>query len=96
MATQNISTSNTENFRYTVRSSYYYQATHINDNFKNLGYNYAGNVLKNSTSDELWSNPMQVPLYKWLEALIVTWFNQTKIIKKLYSIAHHKNTNNIN
>ena len=87
---------NLEKFRYTVRNSYQFQAKHINDNFKNLGYNYGGNVLKNSASDELWANPMQAPLFAWIEALVVSWFEQTKLIKKTFAIAIDKNSRNIN
>jgi hypothetical protein len=38
---------------YTTRYPYNYQAEHFNDNYKNLGYNYKGNILKNTTSPEL-------------------------------------------
>jgi len=92
----NIVNINPEIFRYTVRTSYLYQAKHINDNYKNMGYNYSGNIIKNTISKEMYANPLLSPLYAWLEALIITWFSQTKMIKKTYSIAHSKNTENIN
>lgn len=81
---------------YTVRSSYLSQAKHSNDYFTNLGYDYRGNILKNTTSPELWANPIQVPLYGRLEAMLTFVLEQVKIIKKHFSIAHDKNDLNIN
>jgi hypothetical protein len=87
---------NLERYKYTVRPSYLYQAKHFNDNFANLGYKYDRNILRNTTSAELRANPMQNALYSWIEAMILIWFEETKMIKKTFSIAHDKNTRNIN
>lgn len=81
---------------YTIRSSYLSQAKHSNDYFTNLGYDYRGNLLKNTTSPELWANPVQTPMYGRLEGLIVFILEQVKIIKKTFSIAHSKDNLNIN
>jgi hypothetical protein len=81
---------------YTVRSSYYYQSKHFNDVFLNLGYNYKGQLLKKGTSPVLWSNPLQTPMYSTIEGMLNFLIEHTKIVKKWFSIAHHKNTMNIN
>lgn len=84
-----------ENFFYKVRPSYYNQARHFNDQFKNLGYNYRGNILKKMTSPELWANPMQKPFYARMEAMIDFIIEQVKYIKKTFSIAHSKDSINV-
>ena len=81
---------------YTIRPSYLYQAKHFNDVFLNLGFNYKGKLLKKGTSPELWANPLQTPMYGTLEALLNQLIEETKIIKKWFSIAHNKNDMNIN
>jgi len=78
-----------------MRPPYLSQARHFNDNFKNLGYNYVGNILKNGTSPELWSNPQQISMFGKLEGMIVYLIESTKMIKKWFSIAHSKNTTTI-
>jgi|AntAceMinimDraft_18_1070375.scaffolds.fasta_scaffold08511_7 hypothetical protein len=79
-----------------IRSSYMNQAKHLNDNFKNLGYDYIGNLLKNGTSPELWANPQQINLYGKLESLITYVLESSKMVKKWFSIAHDKNTTLLN
>ena len=83
-----------QNFK--VRPSYLTQAKHINDNYKNLGYQYRGNILKNGTSPELWANPQQISLYARLEGLLTYVLEEAKMIKKWFSIAHDKNDTKIN
>jgi hypothetical protein len=82
--------------RYKVRGSYLNTAKHINDDFLNLGFDYRGKIFKKMTSPEIWANPMNTPLYGQLEALINFLIEQVKYIKKTFSIAHDKNTLNIN
>ena len=81
---------------YKIRSPYLNQAKHINDNFKNLGYKYSGNILRNGTSPELWSNPQQISMYGKIEGLIVYLIESSKLVKKWFSIAHSKNDTKIN
>jgi hypothetical protein len=85
-----------EDFFHKVRPSYYHQVRHINDQYKNLGYDYRGRILRNTTSPELWSNPIQVPFYARMEMIINFLIEQVKYIKKSFSIAHDKNSVNIN
>jgi hypothetical protein len=79
-----------------IRPSYMNQAKHINDYFLNLGYDYRGNILKNGTSPELWANPQQIGMYGRLEGLLTYVLESAKMIKKWFSIAHDKNTTNLN
>lgn len=92
---ENIKISNSvrsKDFRYKSRSPYYSQINHLNDNFKNLGYDYRGKLYRKSTSPELWGNPLQIPFIGRLEALMVLILENVKYIKKTFSIAHEKET----
>lgn len=82
--------------KFTVRPPYLYQAKHFNDAYKNLGYKYTGKILKSGTSPELWANPLQTPMMNTLEGMITFILEQSKYVKKWFSIAHDKNTTNIN
>jgi len=81
---------------YTVRNSYLYNAKHSNDVFLNLGYNYKGNILPKGTSPELWANPLQVSMIATLENILLFLIENTKNVKKWFSIAHSIHTTNIN
>ena len=87
--------SRAKNF-YKVRPSYYNQALHLNDSYLNLGYDYRGKILKKMTSPELWANPLQWSFYYRIEEMIVFLIEQVKYIKKTMSIAHSKESININ
>lgn len=78
------------------KQSYYYNLKHNQDNYKNLGYNYAGNIFKKTLSPEVFSNPLQQSNYNQLEKLILNLINEVKQIRKQFSIAHDKNSLNIN
>lgn len=80
---------------YTTRASYLYQAKHFNDVYLNMGYKYKGQLLKKGTSPELWANPLQGPILGTIEALLNYLIEHTKIVKKWFSIAHDKNSMNI-
>lgn len=81
---------------YKVRPDYYDQAKHINDQYINLGYDYRGKIMKKMTSPEMWANAMQIPFYAKMENMVNFLIDQVKHIKKTFSIAHYKNSNNIN
>jgi len=81
---------------YKIRPSYYIQALHLSDSYSNLGYNYRGKILRKMTSAEIWANPIQWNLYDRLESIIVFLIEQVKYIKKTFSIAHSKESININ
>lgn len=79
-----------------IRAPYLSQARHINDNFANLGYKYAGNILRKGTSPELWANPQNIGMYGKIEGMLVYLIESSKMIKKWFSIAHSKDTTRIN
>ena len=81
---------------YKVRPGYYDQAKHLSDQYKNLGYNYKGNIIKKMTSPELWANAIQNPFYAKIEGMIDFLVEQAKYIKKTFSIAHSPNDINVN
>ena len=91
---QNAVSSKSQRFR--VRSSYLNSAKHLSDNYLNLGYPYQGKILQKMTSQELWANPRQKPLFAQLEGMIAFILEQVKYIKKHMSIAHDKDSVNVN
>ncbi len=85
-----------KNFHSKIRPSYYNQAKHFSDAYVNLGYDYTGKILQQMTSPELWANPIQKPLFFKIEGIINFLIEQVKYVKKTMSIAHDKETLNIN
>ena len=98
MATDIQKQSSTNRVRqfFKIRPSYYNQLKHLNDSYANLGYDYRGKILKKMTSPELWANPLQWSFYNRLEVIIIFLIEQVKYIKKTFSIAHAKDSININ
>lgn len=81
---------------YTARSSYLNQAKHFNDLFLNMGFNYRGQLLIKGTSPELRANPLQNPGYSVIEGMLNYLIEHAKTVKKWFSIAHDKNSINVN
>ena len=81
--------------KYKSRAPYYNQLNHLNDNIKNMGYDYRGKIYKKTTSPELWGNPLQIPFIGRLEAMMTLVLEHVKAIKKTFSIAHSKDSLNI-
>jgi len=81
---------------FAVRVPYLYQAKHVNDQFLNLGYDYHGKILRRVTSSELWGNPMQTTMMGQIEVLLTYVIEETKMIKKWFSISIEKNSINLN
>lgn len=81
---------------FKVRLPYLYQAKHNNDEYKNLGYDYRGKILRKVTSAELWGNPLQTSMMGQIESLMTYILEQVKMIKKWFSIAHDKDSLNVN
>ena len=86
---------NSERFRHLSRPPYYDQANHMNDQFKNLGYDYRNKLLRKTTSPELWANPLQISLFGRLEGLLSIALEHVKSIKKTFSYAHDRDSTNI-
>ena len=81
---------------YKVRPGYYDQARHLSDQYKNLGYDYKGKIIKKMTSPELWANAIQNPFYSKIEGMIDFLVEQAKYVKKTFSIAHSPHDINVN
>lgn len=79
-----------------IRTAYNYRINHINDYYKNLGFEYSGKIFEKTVSPEIYSNPLQKPLITKIEQLIYYLIETTKNIKKWVSIAHEKNSSRIN
>jgi len=79
-----------------IRLPYRYGARHFNDEFKNLGYNYRGKIFRRITSPELWGNPLQSMMISRLEILMTYLLEEAKTVKKWFSIAHEKDSIDIN
>jgi hypothetical protein len=67
----------------------------LSDQYKNLGYDYRGKILRKMTSPELWANSVQYSFFQRIEAMIDFIIEQVKYIKKTFSIAHDKDSINI-
>jgi hypothetical protein len=93
---QKKSAVNRKQLFYKVRPGYYDQAKNLNDQYKNLGYDYRGKIMKKMTSPELWANYIQIPFFGKIEGIVNFLIEQVKIVKKTFSIAHNKNSTNIN
>jgi len=93
---QKVSAQKREKLFPKIRPSYYNSALHQNDQIKNLGYDYTGKILKKTTSPELWANPLQISFYERIEGIINFLIEQVKYIKKTFSIAHDKESINLN
>jgi len=81
---------------FKIRLPYLYQAKHNNDQFKNLGYDYKGKILRKVTSAELWGNPLQTSMIGQIEVLLTFILENTKMIKKWMSISIDKESLNVN
>ena len=95
-ATQKQNAVSSKSQKPKVRTSYLASAKHLSDNYTNLGYDYRGKILSKTTSSELWANPIQKPLFAQIEAMLTFILEQVKYIKKTFSIAHDKESTNIN
>ena len=80
---------------HTIRTSYLYQAKHLNDSFLNLGYKYKGKIIENGTSPELRANPLQIPMINTLEVMLNFILENAKTVKKWFAIAIDKNSTNV-
>jgi hypothetical protein len=66
------------------------------DDYKNTGYEYKGNILKNSISSYIYFNEKLQPMFLKLEEMIGFMFEQAKYIKKHYNYTIRKNNSKFN
>lgn len=79
-----------------MSESYREKINHSNDVLSNLGYDYHGHIFEKTLSPEMYANPNQKPTYDIIEKMIEFLIDSVKTIKLQYSIAHSKNSKNIN
>lgn len=69
---------------------------HFHDDYKNLGYHYEGNIMRNVLSPDIFGNPMNdIPLRQF-ERIIEELINAVRKIKLHYAIVYDKNSRLIN
>lgn len=73
-----------------------YKAHHFRDNIKGLGFDYHGNVYKKTLSEEILSNERTAKMILKIEEMIDYLIDAVKQIPLQYSIAHDKDSININ
>lgn len=69
---------------------------HLYDEYKNLGYHYEHNILKNVISPELFGNPLNDAAFRQIERLFEFLINAVRQIKLSYAFTYPKNAKNIN
>ena len=69
---------------------------HINDDYKNLRYNYERHILQNVVSPELFGNALNDVPYRQIERLSEYLINAVRSIKLTYASAFPKNSKLIN
>lgn len=78
------------------RESYLNATKHILDDYKNLGYNYKGNLFRRTVSSLFYIDDRKVRILDELEKMIYFLIEQVKFIKKERNYAIEKNSHNIN
>lgn len=69
---------------------------HLYDDYKNLGYDYEGNIMRNVLSPEIFGNPMNDIPMRQMERLIEELINAVRKIKLHFAITYDKNSRLIN
>lgn len=82
-------------YSYTNKDSYFDIAEHSQDDIKNYGFNYEGNLFKNSISKIYFSDNKKDAILTVFDALISYIINQVKMIKKFHNYAMKKNYNKL-
>lgn len=67
------------------------QRRHLYDDYKHLGYDYHRNILKNTMSDEMFSNPMNDIPFRQIERMIEYLIDTAKQIKLHFNFTLDKN-----
>jgi len=73
-----------------------YKAKHIKDNIDGLGYDYHKNVFRKSMSPGVFANPKTAKMINKIEEMFDYLIDAVKLISVHYSIAHDKDSININ
>lgn len=82
--------------RFNYINSFNEKEKHMYDNYKNLGYNYKHNILKNVLSPELFGNPMNDIIFRQIEKLFENLIDAVKQIKLAFAYTYNKNDLHLN
>lgn len=74
----------------------HYHASHAQDNYTNLGYDYRGNILKKSVSKILFLNDSNKEILLLIDNMISHLVDTVKQVKLHYMISLDKNDRNLN
>lgn len=69
---------------------------HFYDNYKNQGYQYENNIMRNVLSPEMFANPLNDVPMRQIERLIENLINAVRKIKLHFAITFDKNSKLIN
>lgn len=82
--------------KFNYINSFTEKEKHMYDDYKNLGYNYKRNILKNVVSPELFGNPMNDNMFRQIERLFEYLIDAVKRIKLSYAYTYDKNDTHLN
>lgn len=74
----------------------HYYAYHCQDEYRNLGFDYHGNILKKTVSKVIFQNKKNRLLLKKADDMLDYLVDAVKQIKLQYMISHNKNDINLN
>lgn len=69
---------------------------HLYDDYRNLGYNYEGNIMHNVLSPEIFGNPLNDIPIRQIERMVENLINAVRKIKLHYAVTYDKNSKLIN
>ncbi len=78
------------------RKSYFERSESIWDNYKNLGFDYKGNLFKKSVSSLFYTDERKIGILNEFEKMMYELVEQVKTIKKFRNFAIKKDSHNIN
>jgi len=82
--------------RYLTRVSYYEIMLHQNDDLKNTGFDWRNNLVKNSVSGYLLSDPKRESIIEKFQDLLVYIMDYASNIKKAFNYTVSKNYKYLN
>lgn len=69
---------------------------HIYDQYKNTGYDYEGNILRNALSPEIFANPLNDLPMSAIEGLLHELIDCARKVKLQFAISYDKDSTQLN
>lgn len=82
--------------RYLTRVNYYEVLCHQQDDLKHNGYDWRNNIIKNSTSGYLLSDPKRLSIIEKFQEFLVYMMDYASQIKKAFNYTVSKNYKYLN